>query len=320
MSVLIKNGTIATAADLYTGDVLVEGERISTIGTSLTMPADRVIDASGKLRAAGRHRRSHPPRHAVRRIEISRRLRVGHDCGSVRRHDVDRRFRDPVQGTDAAPRLGDVDAEGRGQGRDRLRLPHDRDRSDRPGRERDGRARAPGRHLVQALHGLSRRVHARRREHLQSAAENGQERRHDLHARREWRRHRRAREKGARRGQDCAEVSRADATAASGSGGHAPGDRARRDCRRSHLHRPPLGRRGAGDGHRSTRPRPACIRGDLPAVPVPLLRQLRRTRFRRREICDEPAAAARRRRRIVSGGGWRSTTSRRSRPITVRSA
>ena len=49
MSVLIKNGTIATAADLYTGDVLVEGERISTIGTSLTMPADRIIDASGKL-------------------------------------------------------------------------------------------------------------------------------------------------------------------------------------------------------------------------------------------------------------------------------
>jgi len=49
VSVLIKNGTIATAADLYTGDVLVEGERISTIGTSLTMPADRIIDASGKL-------------------------------------------------------------------------------------------------------------------------------------------------------------------------------------------------------------------------------------------------------------------------------
>ena len=40
---------MSTAADLYTGDVLVEGERISTIGTSLTMPADRIIDASGKL-------------------------------------------------------------------------------------------------------------------------------------------------------------------------------------------------------------------------------------------------------------------------------
>jgi dihydropyrimidinase len=49
VSVLIKHGTIATATDLYRGDIFVEGERISTIGTSLTMPADRVIDASAKL-------------------------------------------------------------------------------------------------------------------------------------------------------------------------------------------------------------------------------------------------------------------------------
>jgi dihydropyrimidinase len=49
VSVLIKNGTIVTATDRYTGDVFVEGERISMIGTSLTVPADRTIDASGKL-------------------------------------------------------------------------------------------------------------------------------------------------------------------------------------------------------------------------------------------------------------------------------
>ena len=48
MSILIKNGTIVTATDHYKGDVFVEGERITTIGTSLTMPADRVIDATGK--------------------------------------------------------------------------------------------------------------------------------------------------------------------------------------------------------------------------------------------------------------------------------
>src|ERR687898_849247 len=48
MTLLIKNGTIVTATDFYAGDVLVEGERISTIGTSLDMPSDRVIDASGK--------------------------------------------------------------------------------------------------------------------------------------------------------------------------------------------------------------------------------------------------------------------------------
>ena len=49
MSLLIKNGTVVTATDQYVGDVFVEGERIATIGTSLTMAADRVIDATGKL-------------------------------------------------------------------------------------------------------------------------------------------------------------------------------------------------------------------------------------------------------------------------------
>ncbi len=48
MSLLITGGTVVTASDLYQGDVLIEGERISTIGTALAMPADRVIDARGK--------------------------------------------------------------------------------------------------------------------------------------------------------------------------------------------------------------------------------------------------------------------------------
>ncbi len=49
MSLLIKNGTIVTATDRYAGDVFVEGERITTIGTALGMAADRVIDATGKF-------------------------------------------------------------------------------------------------------------------------------------------------------------------------------------------------------------------------------------------------------------------------------
>ena len=49
MSILIKNGRIVTASDDYSGDVLVDGERITTIGSSLTMPAARVIDAAGKF-------------------------------------------------------------------------------------------------------------------------------------------------------------------------------------------------------------------------------------------------------------------------------
>jgi dihydropyrimidinase len=45
---LIKGGTIVTATDQYVGDVLVEGEKITTIGTALDIAADRVIDAAGK--------------------------------------------------------------------------------------------------------------------------------------------------------------------------------------------------------------------------------------------------------------------------------
>src|SRR5437773_7733784 len=48
MSVLIKGGRIITAADDYVGDIYVEGERISLIGESLDVQAERVIDAAGK--------------------------------------------------------------------------------------------------------------------------------------------------------------------------------------------------------------------------------------------------------------------------------
>jgi dihydropyrimidinase len=47
-SVLIKGGRVITAADDYVGDVFIENERISLIGESLDVEADRVIDASGK--------------------------------------------------------------------------------------------------------------------------------------------------------------------------------------------------------------------------------------------------------------------------------
>src|SRR5918999_4405505 len=48
MSILIRGGRVITAADDYVGDVFVEDERISLIGESLDVDADRVIDARGK--------------------------------------------------------------------------------------------------------------------------------------------------------------------------------------------------------------------------------------------------------------------------------
>jgi dihydropyrimidinase len=53
MSILIKGGRVITAADDYVGDVYVENERISLIGESLDIDADRVIDATGKYLLPG---------------------------------------------------------------------------------------------------------------------------------------------------------------------------------------------------------------------------------------------------------------------------
>ena len=49
MTLLIKGGTVVTASDRYRGDVFVDGETIVTIGSDLALPADRTIDATGKL-------------------------------------------------------------------------------------------------------------------------------------------------------------------------------------------------------------------------------------------------------------------------------
>ena len=48
MRTLIKSGTVVTASDQYRGDVLVEDEKISLIGTTIDVQADKVVDASGK--------------------------------------------------------------------------------------------------------------------------------------------------------------------------------------------------------------------------------------------------------------------------------
>jgi dihydropyrimidinase len=47
-TLLIRNGIVITATDLYEGDVFVDGEKVVAIGSSLQMNADRVIDAKRK--------------------------------------------------------------------------------------------------------------------------------------------------------------------------------------------------------------------------------------------------------------------------------
>jgi dihydropyrimidinase len=49
MKTLIKNGRIVTAVDDYEGDILIEDGKVSIIGASLDIKADKKIDAKGRL-------------------------------------------------------------------------------------------------------------------------------------------------------------------------------------------------------------------------------------------------------------------------------
>ena len=53
MKTLIKGGTIVTATEKYVGDVLIDGEIVSAIGTALTQEVDQTIDATGMLVVPG---------------------------------------------------------------------------------------------------------------------------------------------------------------------------------------------------------------------------------------------------------------------------
>ncbi len=320
MSLLIRNGTVITASDMYRGDVYVEGEKITTIGAELTMPADRVIDATGKYVLPGG-------------IDVHTHLDMPFG-GTTSADDFE-------SGTVAAAHGGtttivDFAIQYRGQ-----TLHHAMD---------TWMAKAEGKAAIDyGFHMIITELTDQVELEMDALVHQGitsfklfmaypgvfmlddasifrallrtrPERRHDLHARRERRRDRRARQAGPGRGQDRAEVSRPDPSGPRRGRSDAPRDRARRDGRRADLHRAPLRRRSAGDGHRGARPRPAGLRRDLPAVPVPLLRELRGAGFRGRQVRDEPAAAGAGRPRIACGADSPSTTSRRSPPITARSA
>ncbi|HEV7701570.1 MAG TPA: dihydropyrimidinase, partial [Pyrinomonadaceae bacterium] len=49
MRTLIKNGRVVTAVDDYVADIFIDGESVTTIGKSIDVEADVIIDASGKL-------------------------------------------------------------------------------------------------------------------------------------------------------------------------------------------------------------------------------------------------------------------------------
>src|ERR671936_2650217 len=46
---LVNNGTVVTASDRYDADIYIDKGRITLIGQGLNVPADTVVEASGKL-------------------------------------------------------------------------------------------------------------------------------------------------------------------------------------------------------------------------------------------------------------------------------
>jgi dihydropyrimidinase len=49
MKKIIKSGTLVTAAETYSADILIEGEKIASIGENIDFTDAEMIDASGKL-------------------------------------------------------------------------------------------------------------------------------------------------------------------------------------------------------------------------------------------------------------------------------
>ena len=104
MSVLIKGGRVVTAADDYVADVFVEGERVTLIGESLDVAADRVIDAAGKYVLPGAidpHTHLDMPFGGTVTIDD---FESGQRLGRVRRHDHARRLLHPGARARRSPR------------------------------------------------------------------------------------------------------------------------------------------------------------------------------------------------------------------------
>ncbi len=49
MSIIIKSGTIITASETFQADILIDGEKISSIAKNIEYEGADIIDATGKL-------------------------------------------------------------------------------------------------------------------------------------------------------------------------------------------------------------------------------------------------------------------------------
>ena len=49
MPTIIKSGTLITASETYEADILIDGEKIVSVGENIDISSSQIIDAAGKL-------------------------------------------------------------------------------------------------------------------------------------------------------------------------------------------------------------------------------------------------------------------------------
>src|SRR3984957_1123639 len=177
-----------------------------------------------------------------------------------------------------------MDVQSPQQSRHRLRLPLHHHRPRQRATRRNGRSHSRRRHQLQTFHGLSRRLHARRRFDLPRHGPGRKTFRPDLHARRKRRRHRRRRPAVPRRGTQGNELSRPHASHHRRSRSHFARHRSRRNGQLPRLHRPSLLQRRPRKSPRSPRSRRPRLRRNLSAISLSLARKHERPRIRRRQV------------------------------------
>ena len=159
MSVLIKGGRVVTAADDYVADVFVDGERVTLIGESLDLDADRVIDARGKYVLPGcvdPHTHLDMPFGGTVTIDDVESGQTAAAFGGTTCH-VD--FCIQAKGQTFADALADWHA--KAEGKQLIDMGYHiavTDLSATGALDELADAARPGRHLLQALHGLQGRA------------------------------------------------------------------------------------------------------------------------------------------------------------------
>jgi len=187
---IITNGRVVTATDTYPSDVAISNGKITAIGQNLPWDnATKIIDAAGKYVLPGG-------------IDVHTHLDMpfGGTCSA---DDFETGTRAAAFG--GTTTLIDFAIQYKGQtlrtafdtwmkksvrqSRRRLFISLHHHRSSRRATRRNERSHPRRRHQLQAVHGLPRRIHARRWQHLQSIPCYRKEWRLSLYARRKRQRH-----------------------------------------------------------------------------------------------------------------------------------